>query len=290
MKQSANLLFSSGRIESVKRSHQYLSAFVAFAIGCFLAWLTSREPVVREVLPAPERLEGSAVEALGLELGEAVPGGLLPLVEAVGNETDAGARSSAAVLLEQAYRSSGDELVRAAVLVSLERLGGPYSCTALASIFRLGNEDASQAAMRLSRIDGQDCAAQLKAIIEKEERGGELARSALRALGRTRSRAAAEFCRELCAADYEPAVRREAAEALGRIAEKSSVATLLELLGDQEERLRMAAITALGLIRSEESALGLRSHGGKPGLGPVEARLVEEALGRLEGREPARLK
>ena len=103
-------------------------------------------------------------------------------------------------------------------------------------------------------------------------------------------RAAAECCGELCAAGYEPAVRREAAEALGRIAEKSSVVTLLELLGDQEERLRMAAITALGLIRSEESALGLRSHGGKPGLGPVEARLVEEALGRLEGREPARLK
>ena len=129
--------------------------------------------MVREVLPAPERLEGSAVEALGLELGEAVPGGLLPLVEAVGKETAAGARSSAAVLLEQAYRSSGDELVRAAVLVSLERLGGPYSCTALASIFRLGNEDASQAAMRLSRIDGQDCAAQLKAIIERRRSAGE---------------------------------------------------------------------------------------------------------------------
>ncbi|MCH2580184.1 MAG: hypothetical protein MK133_03190, partial [Planctomycetes bacterium] len=118
-----------------------------------------------------------------LVLVMAVPGALLSLVEAVGKETDAGARSSAATLLEQAYRSSGDELVRAAALVSLERLGGPYSCAALASIFRLGNEDASQAATRLSRIDGQDCAAQLKTIIEKEERGGELARSALRALG-----------------------------------------------------------------------------------------------------------
>ncbi|MCH2580183.1 MAG: HEAT repeat domain-containing protein [Planctomycetes bacterium] len=74
------------------------------------------------------------------------------------------------------------------------------------------------------------------------------------------------------------------------MAEKSSVVTLLELLGDQDERLRRAAITALGLIRSEVSARGLRSHGGKPGLGPVEARRVEEALGRLEGREPARLK
>ena len=274
----------------MKRSHQYLSAFAAFAAGCLLAWLTSREPTVREVLPATGQLEGSAVEALGLELGKAVPGGLLPLVEAVGKDSDAGARRSGAILLEQAYRSSADELVRAAVLVSLERLGGPYSCSALASIFRLGNEDASQAATRLSRIDGQDCAAQLKTIIEKEERRGELARSALRALGRTRSRAAAEFCGELCAADYESAVRREAAEALGRIAEKSSVATLLELLGAQDERLRRAAITALGLIRSEESARGLRSHGGKPGLGPVEARLVEEALGRLEGREPARLK
>jgi len=274
----------------VKRSHQYLSAFAAFAAGCLLAWLTSREPTVREVLPAPGRLEGSAVEALRLELGKAVPGALLPLVEAVGKEGGAGARSSAATLLEQAYRSSGDELVRSAVLVSLERLGGPYSCAALASIFRLGNEDAPQAAMRLSRIDGQDCAAQLRTIIEKEERGGELARSALRALGRTRSRAAAEFCGELCAAGYEPAVRREAAEALGRIAEKSSVVTLLELLGDQDERLRRAAITALGMIRSEESARSLRLHGGKPGLGPVETRLVEEALGRLEGREPARLK
>ena len=274
----------------MKRSHQYLSAFAAFAAGCLLAWLTSREPTVREVLPAPGRLEGSAVEALGLELGKAVPGALLPLVEAVGKEAGAGVRSSAATLLEQAYRSSGDELVRSAVLVSLERLGGPYSCAALASIFRLGNEDAPQAAMRLSRIDGQDCAAQLRTIIEKEERGGELARSALRALGRTRSRAAAEFCGELCAAGYEPAVRREAAEALGRIAERSSVVTLLELLGDQDERLRRAAITALGMIRSEESARSLRLHGGKPGLGPVEARLVEEALGRLEGREPARLK
>ena len=274
----------------MKRSHQYLSAFAAFAAGCLLAWLTSREPTVREVLPAPGRLEGSAVEALRLELGKAVPGALLPLVEAVGKEAGAGVRSSAATLLEQAYRSSGDELVRSAVLVSLERLGGPYSCAALASIFRLGNEDAPQAAMRLSRIDGQDCAAQLRTIIEKEERGGELARSALRALGRTRSRAAAEFCGELCAAGYEPAVRREAAEALGRIAEKSSVVTLLELLGDQDERLRRAAITALGMIRSEESARSLRLHGGKPGLGPVETRLVEEALGRLEGREPARLK
>ena len=274
----------------MKRSHQYLSAFAAFAAGCLLAWLTSREPTVREVLPAPGRLEGSAVEALGLELGKAVPGALLPLVEAVGKEAGAGVRSSAATLLEQAYRSSGDELVRSAVLVSLERLSGPYSCAALASIFRLGNEDAPQAAMRLSRIDGQDCAAQLRTIIEKEERGGELARSALRALGRTRSRAAAEFCGELCAAGYEPAVRREAAEALGRIAERSSVVTLLELLGDQDERLRRAAITALGMIRSEESARSLRLHGGKPGLGPVEVRLVEEALGRLEGREPARLK
>ena len=274
----------------VKKSHQLIYSLTAFAAGCLIAWLSTGEPAARQPAQAPKEPNSGAIETLEGALGETSPNELVSLVEAVGKDESAGARSSGASLLERAYTSSEDAQVHAAVLAALERLGGPRACAALASIFRLGNQDAAQAAMRLSRIADQDCASELRSIIEKEKRRGELARSALRALGRTRSRSAAEFCAELCSTTYEPAVRREAAEALGRIAERASVTTLLGLLGDQDGRIRKAAITALGLIRSDESERGLRAHGEAPGLGAVEARLVEEALGRLGGREPSRLR
>lgn len=279
----------------MKKSHQYFYVFVALASGCLLAWLTASSPTPREVIPAlrvgGRAEESSAVVELELALEKkAPPAGLLSLVERVGVEDTASARSSGVVLLEKAYHSSTDSKLRAASLAYLERLGSPHACSVLARIFRLGNEDASQAAIRLSRISGHDCAPGLKAIIEKEERKGELAVAALRAIGKTRSRALAKFCEDLCSIGYEPGIRREAAEALGRIAEKSSIPVLARLLEVEDDKLRRASILSLGLIRSDASAQALRTHGKKTGLGPVEVRLIEEALGRLQGREPARLK
>ena len=276
----------------MKKNHQYLCVLAALALGCLVGWMTSGAPPgARGGQSDREKgreAQSPAVDALGLALGNDQP--LQPLVEAVGKDTSASARSSGAILLEVAYKASADIEIRAAVLAALERLGSPHACAALAKIFRIGNEDAAQAAIRLSRIAGQDCAPQLKAIVEKEERRGELAIAALRALGRTRSRAAAEICEELCAGTYEGALRREAAEALGRIAEVSSVPVLAGLLGDADGRLRRASIVALGLVRSAASSEVLRAHGAKTGLEAVEARLVEEALGRHKGREPSRLR
>ena len=275
----------------MKKNHQYLYVLAALSLGCLAGWLvTGAPPGGTPGLEGEGVARSLAVDALGLELEKEQPAGLQALVEAVGEDAGAGARSSGAILLEDAYRLSADSEVRAAVLAALERLGSPQACAALAKIFRLGNEDAAQAATRLSRIEGQDCARELKAIVEKEERRGELARAALRALGKTRSRAATELCQELCAGTYEGALRREAAEALGRIAELSSVPVLAGLLGVEDDKLRKASIAALGLIRSDASAEALRAHGAKGGLGPVEARLVEEALERQQGRGPSRLR
>lgn len=230
------------------------------------------------------------MESLRSSLSPGKPGSWQPLVEALGRDGSPAARSEGPALLFEVYRRSAETGLRAAVLAVLEALGSPPACGTLAEIFRLDNEDSLNAAMRLSRIDDPLCAARLKKIIEEEKREGELARASLRALGRTRSRAASNFCVELCAAAYEPAIRREAAEALGMIAEISTVPALARLLGDREVKVRQAAIVSLGLIRSEHSREALEAHRVKKGLGERESDLVEEALGRLLGSEPVRLR
>lgn len=272
----------------MKNSHICFFVLLATGLGLLAGWRSSGRP---DAPPPGSAVEGgSALEALRSSLSSARPAAWQSLVEALGRDESPGARSEGPSLLAQVYSRSSEAGLRAGVLASLEALGSPQACGRLAEIFRLGNEDSSQAAMRLSRIKDLLCAARLKIIIEEEKRSGELARAALRALGRTRSRAAADFCGELCAATYQPAIRREAAEALGRIAENSSVPVLAKLLGDGEAKVRQAAIQSLGLIRCEPSRQALEMHRAKKGLGGREADLVEEALGRLLGREPARLR
>ena len=74
------------------------------------------------------------------------------------------------------------------------------------------------------------------------------------------------------------------------IAELSSIPVLAQLLGSAEVKLRQAAINSLGLVRSEHSREVLESHRQKKGLGERETILVKQALERLLGKEPARLR
>lgn len=272
----------------VKNSRKYLFVLLALGAGLLAGWLGRSEPVGFQ--PGSPAAGSSALQSLRGSLATGQRDSWLPMVEVLGRERGTEARTEGPRVLFDVYRLSGETGLRAAILAALETLGSPQACESLAGIYRLDNEDSPGAAMRLSRIKDPLCLLQLKEIIEEEKRAGELARAAVRALGRTRSRAAANFCEELCADTYEVAVRREAAEALGMIAELSSVLVLAELLGSAEVKLRQAAINSLGLIRSEHSREVLESHRLKQGLGERETILVQEALERLLGKEPARLR
>ena len=272
----------------VKNSRKYLFVLLALGAGLLAGWLGRSEPVGFQ--PVSPAAGSSALQLLRGSLATGQRDSWLPMVEVLGRERGTEARTEGPRVLFDVYRLSGETGLRAAILAALETLGSPQACESLAGIYRLDNEDSPGAAMRLSRIKDPLCLLQLKEIIEEEKRAGELARAAVRALGRTRSRAAANFCEELCADTYEVAVRREAAEALGMIAELSSVLVLAELLGSAEVKLRQAAINSLGLIRSEHSREVLESHRLKQGLGERETTLVQEALERLLGKEPARLR
>ena len=272
----------------VKNSRKYLFVLLALGAGLLAGWLGRSEPAGFQ--PGSPAAGSSVLQSLRGSLPTGQRDAWLPMVEALGRERGTEARTEGPRVLFDVYRLSGETGLHAAILAALETLGSPQACETLAGIYRLDNEDSPGAAMRLSRIKDPLCLLQLKEIIEEEERAGELARAAVRALGRTRSRAAANFCEELCAETYEVAVRREAAEALGMIAELSSVLVLAELLGSAEVKLRQAAINSLGLIRSEHSREVLESHRLKQGLGERETTLVQEALERLLGKEPARLR
>ena len=272
----------------VKNSRKYLFASLALATGLLAGWLSTSEPVASP--PGSPGEGSSALQSLRGSLATGHRDSWLPLVEALGREGGTGARAEGPRVLFDVYRLSTETGLRAAILAALETLGSPQACETLAGIYRLDNEDSPGAAMRLSRIKDPLCVARLKGIVEAEKREGELARAAVRALGKTRSRAAADFCAELCADTYQAAVRREAAEALGMIAELSSIPVLADLLGGTEVKVRQAAISSLGLIRSEHSREVLESHRLKKGLGERETFLVKEALERLLGKEPARLR
>ncbi|MEC9353483.1 MAG: HEAT repeat domain-containing protein [Planctomycetota bacterium] len=272
----------------MKNSRKYLFVLLALGAGLLAGWLGRSEPAGFQ--PGSPTAGSSVLQSLRGSLPTGQRDSWLPMVEALGRERGTEARTEGPRVLFDVYRLSGETGLRAAILAALETLGSPQACESLAGIYRLDNEDSPGAAMRLSRIKDPLCLLQLKEIIEEEKRAGELARAAVRALGRTRSRAAANFCEELCADTYEVAVRREAAEALGMIAELSSVLVLAELLGSAEVKLRQAAINSLGLIRSEHSREVLESHRLKQGLGERETILVQEALERLLGKEPARLR
>lgn len=273
---------------TVKKSRKYLFMLLALGSGLLAGWLSTRGPA--ESLPGSPAARATVLQSLRDSLSAGQREAWIPLVEALGRERTAGARAGGPRVLFDVYRLSRETDLRAAVLAALEALGSPPACETLAEIYRLGNEDSPGAAMRLSRIKDPLCVVRLKEIVGEEKGEGELARAAVRALGRTRSRAAAQLCEELCAETYQLAVRREAAEALGMIAEVSSVPVLAGLLGSAEVKIRQAAIRSLGLVRSEHSREVLEAHRQREGLGERETTLVKEALERLLGKEPARLK
>ena len=272
----------------VSNSRKYLYVLLALGSGFLAGWLSIRGPA--ESSPAPPAREKTVLQSLRDSLAADQRDSWMALVEALGREPGAGARAEGPRVLFDVYRLSRETELRAAILAALEALGSPQACESLAAIYRLDKEGSAGAAMRLSRIKDPLCVAQLQEIVKEEKGEGELARAAVRALGRTRSRAAADFCEELCSTAYQAAVRREAAEALGMIAEVSSLPVLAGLLEASEVKIRQAAISSLGLIRSEHSREVLQAHGKRQGLGERERTLVKEALERLLGREPRRLK
>jgi HEAT repeat protein len=254
-----------------------IGAAVAIVLGALLGWCLSPHgrdapsaaPAKVATSRSPETLAAdSAVEAIAVAIACGEPANWEALVAAADERVaDVSDRSAFARAILAVYARDETIELRAASLVALEHLGGAEGVRALADIARRDDDSSSLAAMRLSRIDDLVAGDALVDVIESQERRGEIAASALRALGKTRSLNHARFVAEMTKSSLEPRVRREAAEALGKIADPDSIDTLAPLLGDADRRVRLAAIRAIGRIRAPTSRALLDAH--------LESLLVE---------------
>jgi len=250
--------------------------------------------VARRPDSATSRPDGSDVAArLQRSLDESAGDSTtwLPIVAAA-RDASVESRSAVVRVLEKAFGERRDSLGRAEILRALEHLGGADAIRAFARLARRDPAWVSQIATRLSRLSAtadRDAADALVEVIETEERRGELAMAALRALGKTRRRDRCAWIADLCASRYEPRMRREAAEALGLIASPDGLDALRPLLDDEDRRLRWAAIRALGRIRSERARGWLDAYS-KRDLTEREAALTRDALLEQSGERPVRMR
>jgi len=251
-----------------------VGAFAAIAFGALLGWLQG--PGGREALEAgPPAVAGAgsggtpaaaaadaAVEALTVALAAGEFADWERLVVAadrvVADVSDRSALARALIAVHD--RDDAGTGLRAAVLVALEHLGGVEGVRGLADIARRDGESSSLATTRLSRVDGHAGGDALVEVIEACGRRGPVAASAVRALGKTRLRRQASFVSGLTTSAHEPRIRREAAEALGKIAATESIDALGPLLAEADWRLRCAAVAAIGRIRSPTSRRLLEAH------------------------------
>jgi HEAT repeat protein len=235
-------------------------------------------------LPAPAQLRPAAEEAaevlqaLERALAAVPPESWEERVEAAGIS----GLDDAVPLLVRAFRRSGEDRVRLAVLRALEAIGGPHAALALARLSREWPPLEEQAGLRLSRLGERRAAPALVNIIEEEEGEGPLAAAGVRALGRTRLRQYVPLLKELALGAQDQQVRLQAVESLGLIADPDGFDALERLLIVEDVKLRRQVIQAMGRIRTPRSLELLE---GLLATGPEgrEKQLIEEAIAGLKG-------
>ncbi len=192
-------------------------------------------------------------------------------------------RQDVAGALRELYRAEPSVEARAAVLRLLEKLGGAGGVEALADIVRADRAAASAALSRLSRLADASAGEELVRVIDTEEKRGALALSALRALGRTYDRRWVAYVAGLTNVVLEWKIRREAVDALGKFADPAALDALEPLLADANERVRHAAIRAVGLIQAPRSRALLEALS-REELSVRERELVRIGLETQQGR------
>ncbi len=170
------------------------------------------------------------------------------------------------------------------MLRTLERLGGADSVRLLYDIGTRREDLISEAAVRLSRVRGRDCAPALLEIVVDPAAPDELVAAALRSLGHTALRGPVDKIRAI-AADSQRSVnvRIAAGEALGWIADPAGLSVLIPLLRSPERAVRRQAIRSLGRIRDPRSIAALEELV-ETGSNEQERLMAEDALAPLQGK------
>jgi len=247
----------------VERRRTVLRELVDFALND-LDWQLGR--ILRIALNDTDaQVRQTAIEGLWEDFESDLIG---PLIQALRNDEHVGVRAAAATALG-AYVLAGelDEL-DAALAMRVEE--------ALLAILENSEEPVAVQSCALESIaySGETGVRQLieDAYYSPEE---EMRVSSLVAMGRSadvhwRSYARAELL------NPDPAMRAEAARACGELEAKAALRDLLELLTDEVQAVRLAAIFALGHIggRDARDALHTVSESGEP----AEAEAANEAL------------
>lgn len=256
-------------MKRMARKTLWIALLFAAGAASLLAWYI-RRPVRPRPSP-PGKLE------------RALEGPSSGRVEAIEALPEADVRRGATALAALAESTEDPETIQA-ILRALERGGGSESVRALHQIGRrLPSPEG--AAVRLSRLRGRDAAPALLEVLDAERGEGALAAAAVRALGRTGLRSLLPRLLEAARVGKDPAVRVEAVEALGTIADPDALPLLVSLLEDPDGRIRQKAIRSLGRIRKPESVAALEQflRGSAARAPPLEEVLAREALSVLRG-------
>ena len=190
----------------------------------------------------------------------------------------------AARRLHELVRRHPDRAVTQQVLRPLERLGGIDSVRVLYAIGTEREELVSEAAVRLSRVRGRECAPALLEIIADPAAPDELVAAALRSLGHTALRRPVDEIGAI-ASDVQRSVRVHVAavEALGWIADPAGLAVLIPLLRSPERAVRRQVIRSLGRIRAPRSIAALEEFV-ETGSNEQERLMAADALAPLLGK------
>lgn len=138
-------------------------------------------------------------------------------------------------------------------------------------------------ALFLGELDARGSISDIEVLLSAND---PLARAnAARALGKLRAREAAPRLLDLAQSDPIGFVRGWATGALGEIGDQSAVPALIDLLGDREWRVRVAAAYALGLVGDETSIPAIRRCLRREGLlHRFRRRAYREALDAIRNR------
>ena len=186
--------------------------------------------------------------------------------------------------LHELVRRHPDRDVTQQVLRTLERLGGIDAVRVLYALGTQREELVSEAAVRLSRVRGRECAPALLEIIVDPAAPDELVAAALRSLGRTALRGPVDEIRAIASGGQRSVqVRVAAVEALGWIADPAGLSVLIPLLRSPERAVRRQVIRSVGRIRAPRSIAALEELV-ETGSNEQERRMAADALARLQGK------
>lgn len=225
----------------------------------------------RTQVPLPANWLATTLSALDKYLDDRDPAVQARAVLALGRIGDAAADSTLVTVLDDGHRAAS---VRAMAAFSLGLIASPDSAPVLAEATRRDSPVvAAAAAGALGRIGGANVVDELTQLVSDRDAGvreqaavglGEVALPGAQSIDFAHRQAAADALSSSIFTERDPEVRWREAWALGRAFYQNSAPTLRRLLTDDEELVRLYAVSGLRRLKDRSYALPIRLEANDP--------------------------